>query len=152
MAINRYTCETCRATNVPVRFFRNTESFETVSLQSFAELVQCPECHALWAWVAYEPYATVHGGALWPYDAQTYDALYQWDGGSAVGIWTDAMIALYWQEMPAKSRDFVSWWRERTYRNYNPIDQARRVDKRELEARVRNLEKTVFKMLQDQER
>gem|GEM_PF-3446760 len=82
----------------------------------------CGHCDALWCEASCEPCGSARFFAAWPYDAATWRRLHDHDSAGRLHEWHGAMIRDYWRTLPESGIACAEWWRNRTYRNHNPID------------------------------
>jgi hypothetical protein len=115
-------CEECGQPSRVLWTFGQHPGFDEVSVGNWAALVRCRECGSLWVESPYEPYASFTFYARWPLDEKAWHELQKIEKGLPILEWHSMMIREKWQELPIEDRNHVERWRDRTYRQYNPID------------------------------
>ena len=90
---------------------------------NWISLKKCPACDQLWCEVPYEPYAAFKFWAAWPYSIEEWERLNKIDSALILHEWHSSVIREDFKTLPEKEKEAVEHWRDRSYRNYNPIDR-----------------------------
>ena len=115
-------CDNCSAPNRLLWTFGRLPLLESVAVGDWNELKRCSTCSVLWVSVPHEPYASFEFVTLWPFNQSQWQRLNADGSARAILQWHDAVISEQWETLPESEIEFVNRWRDRTYRNYNPID------------------------------
>ena len=117
-------CPTCQSPERVLWTFGNYPRLPDVQVGNWMTLHQCRDCGAHWCSVPHEP----HGGYVfltaWPYRAELFARLNERDDAAILHEWHDAVIRENWMHLSAEEIAWIEQWRDRTYRNYNPIDRG----------------------------
>ena len=115
-------CDNCESPDRLLWTLGRLPVLESVSVGDWNKLKCCSSCNALWVSVPHEPYASFEFVTLWPSTQIQWERLNSEDAARVVHQWHNAVIAEQWANLPELEIEFVDRWRDRTYRNYNPID------------------------------
>jgi hypothetical protein len=106
-------------------------------------LLKCPDCGQLWCEVPHEPYASFLFWTAWPSTEEQWRRLIQIDQGRILHDWHDAVLREDYALLEGEEKEAVAFWRERTYRHYNPIDRSPEFSKPKYCSTSKDIEKYV---------
>ncbi len=126
-------CENCQAPRRKLWTYGRKPSLNDVGVYNWLTLLKCSACEQLWASSPYEPYAAFEFLVAWPYARLQWEAVHelsadlphpQQSTGQILREWHEAMIREQWKTLPPDEQQFVTAWRDRSYRHYNCIDRG----------------------------
>lgn len=134
MSQHSESCESCLAPQRTLWTYGRKPRLSDVGVYNWLTLLKCPACEQLWASSPYEPYAAFEFTVAWPYSRLQWETVHelgagledaQQTSGQILREWHQAMIREHWKTLPPEEQEFVTAWRERSYRHYNCIDRGK---------------------------
>jgi hypothetical protein len=117
-------CDQCGSPEREIWTFGRQPTLKRIDTGNWVWLDQCERCGVFWCCVPHEPHAAFNFWTRWPADRAAWRAVHDIDGARTLHAWHDAVLRARWQDLPDEERRAVESWRDRTHRNYNPIDRS----------------------------
>jgi hypothetical protein len=117
-------CTVCQHPTRRLWTYQVHPDFIHIQTGNWISLKECPECHQYWCEVPHEPYASFPFWTAWPYSKSEWVRLNTMDDALILHEWHTNIIREDFAGLPPIDQEAVEAWRNRTYRNFNAIDQT----------------------------
>jgi len=116
-------CTQCQFPERKLWTYASHPDFETIETGNWVILEKCSHCGQLWCKVPYEPYSSFPFWTAWQYTEEEWKRLNEIDNAMILHEWHANVIREELERLTKEDLEAVDAWRDRTYKQFNPIDK-----------------------------